>query len=37
MGVGSAKVRAPRLQLAEAEAARVERILGEALARRPAP
>ena len=36
MGVGSAKVRAPRLQLAEAEASRVERILGDALERRPA-
>lgn len=35
MGVGSAKVRAPRLQLAEAEAARVEKILAEALERRP--
>jgi 4-hydroxy-tetrahydrodipicolinate synthase len=37
MGVGSAKVRAPRLQLAEADASRVEQILGEALERRPAP
>jgi 4-hydroxy-tetrahydrodipicolinate synthase len=36
VGVGSAKVRAPRMQLAEAEAARVERILEEALATRPA-
>jgi 4-hydroxy-tetrahydrodipicolinate synthase len=35
MGVGSAKVRAPRLQLAEADAARVERILAEALEQRP--
>ncbi len=35
VGVGSAKVRAPRLQLAEAEASRVERILEEALANRP--
>jgi 4-hydroxy-tetrahydrodipicolinate synthase len=37
MGVGSAKVRAPRLQLGEAEASRVEKILAEALERRPAP
>jgi len=36
VGVGSAKVRAPRMQLAEAEASRVERILEEALATRPA-
>lgn len=36
VGVGSAKVRAPRMQLAEAEASRVERILEEALANRPA-
>ena len=36
MGVGSAKVRAPRLQLGEAEASRVEKILAEALERRPA-
>jgi 4-hydroxy-tetrahydrodipicolinate synthase len=35
MGVGSAKVRAPRLQLAEADASRVERILAEALEQRP--
>jgi 4-hydroxy-tetrahydrodipicolinate synthase len=35
VGVGSAKVRAPRMQLAEAEASRVERILAEALERRP--
>jgi 1-pyrroline-4-hydroxy-2-carboxylate deaminase len=35
MGVGSAKVRAPRLQLSDAEATRVERILAEALERRP--
>jgi 4-hydroxy-tetrahydrodipicolinate synthase len=37
MGVGSAKVRAPRLQLGEAEASRVEKILAEALEHRPAP
>jgi 4-hydroxy-tetrahydrodipicolinate synthase len=35
MGVGSAKVRAPRLQLSEAEASRVEKVLAEALKRRP--
>ena len=35
VGVGSAKVRAPRMQLSEAEASRVEAILAEALARRP--
>ena len=35
VGVGSAKVRAPRLQLAEADAARVENILAEALEKRP--
>ncbi len=35
MGVGSAKVRAPRLQLSEAEASRVEKILAEALEHRP--
>lgn len=35
VGVGSAKVRAPRMQLAEAEASRVETILAEALERRP--
>ena len=35
VGVGSAKVRAPRMQLAEADASRVERILSEALANRP--
>ncbi len=35
MGVGSAKVRAPRLQLTEAEASRVEKILAEALEQRP--
>ena len=35
VGVGSAKVRAPRKQLAEAEASRVERILAEALEKRP--
>jgi 4-hydroxy-tetrahydrodipicolinate synthase len=36
MGVGSGKVRAPRLQLGEAEASRVEKILAEALENRPA-
>jgi 4-hydroxy-tetrahydrodipicolinate synthase len=36
MGVGSARVRAPRLQLAEADASRVEQILQDALANRPA-
>jgi dihydrodipicolinate synthase/N-acetylneuraminate lyase len=35
MGVGSAKVRAPRLQLTEAEASRVEKILADALELRP--
>jgi 4-hydroxy-tetrahydrodipicolinate synthase len=35
IGVGSAKVRAPRMQLAEAEASHVERILAEALENRP--
>jgi 4-hydroxy-tetrahydrodipicolinate synthase len=35
MGVGSAKVRAPRLQLSESEATRVEKILSDALASRP--
>jgi 4-hydroxy-tetrahydrodipicolinate synthase len=35
MGVGSAKVRAPRLQLTEAEASRVEKILADALEQRP--
>jgi 4-hydroxy-tetrahydrodipicolinate synthase len=35
MGVGSAKVRAPRLQLSESEASRVEKILSDALAKRP--
>ena len=35
MGVGSAKVRAPRLQLSEAEASRVEAILAAALEQRP--
>ena len=35
VGVGSAKVRAPRLQLAEADASRVEEILADALANRP--
>jgi len=36
MGVGSARVRAPRLQLAEKDASRVEAILQQALANRPA-
>jgi len=36
VGVGSARVRPPRLQLSEAEASRVESILAEALANRPA-
>ena len=35
VGVGSAKVRAPRLQLTEAEASAVEKILAETLVRRP--
>lgn len=35
VGVGSAKVRAPRMQLAEAEASRVENILAKALEKRP--
>lgn len=35
VGVGSAKVRAPRMQLAEADASRVEAILAEALEKRP--
>jgi dihydrodipicolinate synthase/N-acetylneuraminate lyase len=35
MGVGSAKVRAPRLQLSEAEASSVEKILADALDSRP--
>jgi 4-hydroxy-tetrahydrodipicolinate synthase len=35
MGVGSAKVRAPRLQLSEADATQVEKILADALERRP--
>jgi 4-hydroxy-tetrahydrodipicolinate synthase len=35
VGVGSAKVRAPRMQLAEAEASHVEAVLAEALANRP--
>ena len=35
MGVGSAKVRAPRLQLTEAEASRVEKTLADALKQRP--
>jgi hypothetical protein len=35
MGVGSAKVRAPRLQLTETEATTVEQILASALENRP--
>jgi 4-hydroxy-tetrahydrodipicolinate synthase len=35
VGIGSAKVRAPRLQLTEAEASRVEKILADALEKRP--
>jgi 4-hydroxy-tetrahydrodipicolinate synthase len=35
MGVGSARVRAPRLQLTEAEASAVEKILEDALEKRP--
>jgi 4-hydroxy-tetrahydrodipicolinate synthase len=35
MGVGSARVRGPRLQLSEAEALQVERTLEEALENRP--
>lgn len=35
MGVGSARVRAPRLQLSDAEARHVEQVLEEALAKRP--
>ena len=35
MGVGSSKVRAPRLQLTEADASRVEEILQKALEHRP--
>lgn len=35
VGVGSAKVRAPRMQLAEADASHVENILAEALENRP--
>lgn len=35
VGVGSAKVRAPRLQLSDADASRVEKILAEALENRP--
>ena len=35
VGVGSAKVRAPRMQLSEAEATRVEKVLAEALEKRP--
>ena len=35
MGVGSAKVRAPRLQLTEKEASAVEKILADALENRP--
>jgi len=36
MGVGSARVRGPRLQLSESEATRVEKILAHALEHRPA-
>jgi 4-hydroxy-tetrahydrodipicolinate synthase len=36
MGVGSARVRGPRLQLSEVEASRVEQVLAEALEHRPA-
>ena len=35
MGVGSARVRGPRLQLTEAEASRVEQVLADALETRP--
>ena len=35
VGVGSAKVRAPRMQLSEAEASRVEKSLADALEKRP--
>jgi hypothetical protein len=35
MGVGSARVRAPRLQLSDAEARAVEQVLEQALASRP--
>jgi 4-hydroxy-tetrahydrodipicolinate synthase len=35
MGVGSARVRGPRLQLTEAEASRVEQVLADALEARP--
>jgi len=35
MGVGSARVRAPRLQLTDKDASRVEQILQQALAKRP--
>ena len=35
MGVGSARVRGPRMQLSEAEASRVEQVLAEALENRP--
>jgi 4-hydroxy-tetrahydrodipicolinate synthase len=35
MGVGSARVRAPRLQLSDKDATRVEKILEQALATRP--
>lgn len=34
-GVGSAKVRAPRLQLSEAEASRVEKVLADAMENKP--
>jgi len=36
MGVGSARVRGPRMQLTDQEASRVEHILEHALATRPA-
>ena len=35
VGVGSAMVRAPRMQLSDAEATRVEKVLAEALEKRP--
>jgi len=37
MGVGSARVRGPRLQLTELEASQVEKVLAEALKDRPEP
>jgi 4-hydroxy-tetrahydrodipicolinate synthase len=37
MGVGSARVRGPRLQLTEREASQVEQVLAEALKDRPGP